>query len=210
MPDAMIWGASGGMGRALTTTLLQNGWRVFAAARDLAKIPTGTHRQYEFEAADRAGIQAIAVDLSYETDGFDFWAYTAGGLRSNLLQKMAGADWDLVLDSNLNGARTAIGETAHLINEGGQVAFIGAYIDHLILPKMGAYAAAKAGLETLVAVLQKEHRKLNFTLVKPGAVDTPFWENAPFKLPAGAKEPQAVVDALLDWQRENKKGVLAL
>ena len=67
--------------------------------------------------------------------------------------------------------------------------FIGAYIDHLILPKMGAYAVAKAAIEPLVAVLRKENPKLRFTIVRPGAVDTDLWNNAPFKKPASAKTP---------------------
>jgi short-subunit dehydrogenase len=103
-----------------------------------------------------------------------------------------------------------INQTIHLINEGGQATFIGAYIDHLILPKMGAYAAAKAGLETLVDILQKEHRKVNFTLVKPGAVDTPFWQNAPFKMPGNAKSPEAVAEAIVAQYRQGARGVLAL
>ncbi len=39
MPDALIWGASGGMGRALTEKLISRSWRVFAAARDTSGLP---------------------------------------------------------------------------------------------------------------------------------------------------------------------------
>jgi NAD(P)-dependent dehydrogenase (short-subunit alcohol dehydrogenase family) len=210
MADAMIWGASGGMGRALVQTLVKGGWRVFAAARDESKIPDGAYRTYPFAAGDARSIQNIAVDLAQETDGFDFWGYIAGELQADLLRKMSPDSWHDVLNSNLTGAFTSFSQTNHFINDNGQVAFIGAYVDHLILPKMGAYAVAKAGLETLAQVLQKEHRKLNFTVVKPGAVDTPFWENAPFKMPASAKSPQVVVDALLAWTKASKKGTLEL
>lgn len=210
MSDAMIWGASGGMGRALVEVLLQDGWRVFAAARDVTRIPNGVYRRYTFAAHDQDVIKDIAIDLAHETTGFDFWAYMAGELRADLLRKMEPAGWDDVLHSNLSGAFSTASHSIHLVNQGGQVAFVGAYIDHLILPKMGAYAAAKAGLETLVSVLQKEQRKLNITLVKPGAVATPFWENAPFKMPADAKSPQVVAQALLDQHRAGGRGILAL
>ncbi len=210
MPDALIWGASGGMGRALVETMMSDGWRVFAAARDLARIPDGVYRRYPFDAADQAAIRDVAVDLAHETRGLDFWAYTAGELRADFVRKMSPGAWDEVLYSNLNGAFLAAGQTIHLVNEGGQVCFIGAYVDHLILPKMGAYAAAKAGLEAVVSVMQKEHRKLNFTLVKPGAVATPFWENAPFKMPGDAKSPEVVARAILDRTRSGERGTLAL
>ncbi len=210
MPDALIWGASGGMGRAMTTLLVEAGWRVFAVARNEDNIPPGTHQQYSFEAKDPFSIQEIAVDIGYESDGIDLWINMVGDLTSSLLQKMPLDDWDAVIDSNLKGAYLTFSQSVHLINQGGYAAFIGAYVDHLILPKMGAYAVAKAGLETLVSVLQKEHRKLNLTLVKPGAVDTLFWENAPFKLPKNAKTPETVAQAIYDHYQSQGRGVLAL
>jgi short-subunit dehydrogenase len=75
--------------------------------------------------------------------------------------------------------------------------FMGAYVDHVTLPKMAAYAVAKAGLETMVTVLRKENRKHKFSVIRPGAVDTPFWENAPFKKPVDAKSPETVARAIL-------------
>ena len=210
MPDALIWGASAAMGRPLIEMLNEDGWRVFAAARDQSKIPGSAYRRYRFEAADQQSIRDIAIDLAYDSQGIDFWVYLAGELRADLLQKMSPAAWEEVLDSNLNGAFRTASQTLHLINEGGQVAFIGAYIDHLILPKMGAYAAAKAGLELMVSVLQKENRKLNFTLVKPGAVATPFWENAPFKLPADATPPEEVARALIRRYKTGESGTLEM
>lgn len=210
MPDALVWGASGGMGRALVEALQQDGWRVFAAARDTSRIPDGVYRRYRFDATDHGTIKTIAIDLAHETEGIAFWAYTAGELRADLLHKMSPPSWHHVLQSNLNGAFLTATQTIHLVSAGGQVAFIGAYIDHVLLPKMGAYAAAKAGLEAFVSVLQKENRKLNVTLVKPGAVATPFWENAPFKMPADAKSPAVIAQALLAQYEQGKRGVLAL
>jgi NAD(P)-dependent dehydrogenase (short-subunit alcohol dehydrogenase family) len=118
--------------------------------------------------------------------------------------------WSAVLNSNLNGAFLTISQTVHLLREGGQAAFIGAYVDHLILPKMGAYAVAKAGLEPLINVEQEENRKINFTLVKPGAVATDFWENAPFKMPADAKSPVVVAQAIVTQFENEQRGILAL
>jgi NAD(P)-dependent dehydrogenase (short-subunit alcohol dehydrogenase family) len=172
MPNALIWGASGGVGRALINQLNGSGWRVFAAARDTDAIPDGAHDRYPFDAANLDSIKDIAIDLAHQTDGLDLSVYAAGGLQADLIRKMNPSDWTAVLNSNLNGAFLTSAHTVHLLKDGAQAAFIGAYIDHLILPKMGAYAVAKAGMEQLVNVLQKEHRKVNFTLVKPGAVAT--------------------------------------
>jgi 3-oxoacyl-[acyl-carrier protein] reductase len=210
MPEALIWGAAGGMGQALVNQLISAGWRVFAASRNTEAIPDGVQERYNFDAANPDDIKEIAINLAYETNGLDLWVYAAGELQADLLGKMTPQAWSTVLDSNLNGAFLAISHTVHLLNEGAQAAFIGAYVDHLILPKMGAYAVAKAGLEPLISVLQKENRKLNFTLVKPGAVDTAFWQNAPFKMPADAKSPDIVAQAIIDQYQQGARGVLAL
>ena len=210
MPNALIWGASGGMGQALIKQLSSAGWRVFAASRNNEAVPKGVHERYYFDAIDYKAISDIAIDIAHQTDGLDLWVYSAGELRADLLRKMSPDAWSAVLNSNLNGAFLTISQTVHLLKEGGQAAFIGAYVDHLILPKMGAYAVAKAGLEPLIDVLQKESRKINFTLVKPGAVATGFWENAPFRMPADAKSPDVVAQAIVTQFENGQRGILAL
>jgi NAD(P)-dependent dehydrogenase (short-subunit alcohol dehydrogenase family) len=210
MPDALVWGASGGMGQALVNELSSSGWRVFGASRDEEAIPNGVFERYQFDATDYNAISDIAVDLAHQTSGLDLWVYAAGGLQADLLRKMSPNAWSAVIDSNLNGAFLAISQTIQLIKDGGQATFIGAYIDHLILPKMGAYVVAKAGLELMVNVLQKENRKLNFTLVKPGAVATDFWKSVPFRMPADAKSPDIVAQAIVSQYETGQRGILAL
>ena len=210
MPDALVWGASGGMGQALVNELSSSGWRVFAASRDKEAIPNGVFERYRFDATDHSAIREIAVDLAHQTSGLDLWVYAAGGLQADLLSKMSPNAWSAVIDSNLNGAFLAISQTIHLIKDGGQATFIGAYIEHLILPKMGAYAVAKAGLEPMINVLQKENRKINFTLVKPGAVATDFWKSVPFRMPADAKSPDLVAQAIITQFKNGQRGILSL
>jgi 3-oxoacyl-[acyl-carrier protein] reductase len=197
MPEALIWGASGGIGKALVDTLTDNQWRVFAAARNVAYVVADTDGVYRFEAADPNSFRDISSDLAFETRGLDLVVYAAGGLQADLIRKMDVNGWADVLDSNLNSAFLAATHSIPLLRDGGHMMFMGAYVDHLLLPKMGAYAAAKAALEPLVKILRKEQRKLRFSIVRPGAVDTPFWDNAPFKLPADAKPPQQVAEAIL-------------
>jgi NAD(P)-dependent dehydrogenase (short-subunit alcohol dehydrogenase family) len=193
----VIWGASGGIGAALVTALHQAGWRVLAVARDTGRVPAQASFVCSFDAANPASYKEASTLLAHETQGAELVVYAAGDLRAELLKKMSAADWDAVLASNLTGAFLAASHSLYLLNEGGLMAFIGAYVDHVMLPKMGAYAAAKAGLETLVAVLRKENRRQRFAMVRPGAVNTALWQNAPFKLPADAKSPEAVAQAIL-------------
>jgi len=210
MPEALIWGASGGIGRALVSLLKDNDWRVFAVARDTSRIPAEADFDADFDAADSNRIDQVAMQVAQETEGLDLVVYAAGGLEADRLKDMSAQAWSEVMSSNLTGAFEAAGPSLNLLNEGGHMMFIGAYIDHLILPKMGAYAAAKAGLETFVDVLAKENRRYKFTLVRPGAVDTPFWKNAPFKLPSDAKPPSEVANAMFARFQDGESGDLNL
>ncbi|MGQ9850581.1 MAG: SDR family NAD(P)-dependent oxidoreductase [Aggregatilineaceae bacterium] len=197
MTDALIWGASGGIGQALVRILKQQGWRVFAAARNTSRIPSEADFTYRFDVALPNTINETQLLVAQDSAGLDLVVYAVGDLRPDLLKSTSFDDWMAVMHANLSGAFLVASRSLYLLKDAGHMMFMGAYVDHVVLPKMGAYAVAKAGLETMVAVLRKENRKHKFTVVRPGAVDTPFWEKAPFKKPADTKSPEVVARAIL-------------
>jgi NAD(P)-dependent dehydrogenase (short-subunit alcohol dehydrogenase family) len=208
--DALVWGASGGIGSALVRTLKQENWRVFAAARNMDRIPSEADYSLRFDARDPGTVADVHYTVAYESDGIDLMIYAAGSLRSGAIREFTPEDWAEVVAGNLTGAYLAAGNGLSVMKSEAHAVFIGAYVDHLILPKMGAYAAAKAGLEPLVAVLRKENRKMRFTIVRPGAVDTPLWENAPFRKPGNTKDPHMVARAILQHHQSGAAGDLDL
>lgn len=210
MPEALIWGASGGMGQALTRLLKEQGWKVYAAARTTSNVPDVADTTFEFDAATPYDYKEIAMLIAQESDGLDLVAYMAGNLAYDKLVKMGYEGWMATLDSNLNGAYLAANHSLNLMNKGAHLFFIGAYVDHIELPKMGAYAAAKAGLEELALLLAKENRRKNITLVRPGAVNTPFWKQVSFSMPDDAKDPSVVAQAIWDKYKSGEGGDLDL
>jgi 3-oxoacyl-[acyl-carrier protein] reductase len=208
MADALIWGASGGIGRALTTQLASAGWRVFGAARDESRVPDSAFWRGAFDANDDHSFDAATYAIGLEAEDLRLVVYAAGVMLATSLESVSSADWQRMHDVNLRGALRAVQASLPLLADGGQIVVIGAKVDKLALPKFGAYAAAKAGLEPLLAVLAKEHRRLKFTLVRPGAVDTPFWDNVPFKLPAGAESADTVATAILAHVEAGQGGIL--
>lgn len=209
MPDAVIWGASGGIGRALVTLLKDEGWRVLAAARREDAIPPADLHCY-FDAEKPDSVRDATMFMAQNTNGVALMVYAAGGMVAAPLDTLSPQDWGRIVAANLTGPYLVAHHALGLMNEGGHVAFIGAYVDRVTLPKFGAYASAKAGLETLVGVLQKEHRRLKFSLIRPPAVATPFWGNVPFNLPQGALSPEVVAQAVLRRYEAGDKGPLDL
>lgn len=213
MVQALIWGASGGIGQALVTQLKNlpgTSCTVFGAARQTEAIPPVADAAFEFDAGDEHHYQHVAMAIAQEGVQLDLMVYAAGDIQHAKLDEMGLAGWRATLDSNLNGAYLAALHTLPLMQKGGAMIFIGAYLDHIRLPKMGAYAVAKAGLQEFVTVLRKENRKMNFTLVRPGAVHTNFWNNVSFKIPDDAKSPDVVAEAIIAHWRSGAGGDLDL
>lgn len=210
MANALIWGASGSIGRALVRVLKENDWQVFAAARDAARIPDEADFTYHFDAALPATISETQLLVAQDSQGLDLFVYAAGDLRPDLLKNTGLDDWAAVIDANLTGAFLAASSSLYLLHDAGHMMFMGAYVDHVTLPKMASYAVAKAGLETMVDVLRKENRKHRFSVIRPGAVDTAFWDNVPFKKPADAKSPETIAQASLEHYNKGENSDLNL
>lgn len=210
MPTAVIWGASGGIGSALARGLAAQGWTVIGAARDAGRIPADAAGRFEFDAGDDYSIRQAAYGIAQMADAVDLVVYAAGAMRAATVETFSPADWTAILDANLNGAARAAAASIPLLREGGALVLIGAYVEKITLPRFAAYAAAKAGVAVLAEVLAKENRKLKVTLVRPGAVDTPFWANVPFKLPAGALSADAVAAAISEHCAAGRAGTLDL
>ena len=183
---------------------------MFGAARDFTQIPPEVDGEALFQTGDPSSIERVVLLVAQASEGSDLVAHAAGGLEAGALRTLPGHAWSQVLESNLSGAQRAAAASLNLLRDGGHMMFFGAYGDHLILPKMGAYASAKAGLEPMVRILAKENRGHKFTLIRPGAVDTPFWKQAPFSLPKNAKSPDEVVSALLAHYHAGSRGELNL
>jgi NAD(P)-dependent dehydrogenase (short-subunit alcohol dehydrogenase family) len=197
MPEALIWGASGGIGSATVRLLKAKGWTVYAAARDESRIPLEADWAGPFDAAQPYTFDAVAYAVGQAGGALDLVLYAAGVMAAEPLDRTQSDAWMRVLDANLNGAQRAAAASLPLLNEGGHYMVTGAYVEKITLPRFGAYAAAKAALEPLIAILAKENRRHQFTLLRLGAVDTPFWQQVPFPLPKGAAQPQAVAERIL-------------
>lgn len=208
--SAMAWGASGGIGRALVSRLRQEGWRVLAMGRHTTDLSGLTPHLFEADVADPKDVERAIEMASQEVEQVDLWIYTVGDIVASKVADAEYESWQRILDANLVGAYLAAHYSLPLLARDAHLLFLGAVSERMRLPRLSAYAAAKAGLEAFVEVLGKEERKRRVTLVRPAAVDTPLWDKVPFKLPAGAMSPDETADRILDAYRDGHRGVLDL
>ena len=123
---------------------------------------------------------------------------------------MTPATWRRILDANLSGAFLAVHDSLPLLTADAPLVFLGAVSERLRLPGLSAYVAAKAGLEAFAEVLRKEERKRRVILVRPGAVNTAFWQKVPFRMPANALSPEEVAERVVAAVESGREGTLDL
>lgn len=208
MKTAMVWGAGGGIGKALVERLMENDWEVVGVARhegastDLASIRVAA------DVAHPEDVQQAVEQAQAEVGEVNLWIYAVGDIMSTRVSEMSADDWRRILDANLSGAFTAVQTSLPLLSEDAHIVFLGGVSERLRLPGLSAYAAAKAGLEALGDVLRKEQRGRRVTVVRPKAVDTTLWDKVPFSLPRGAVQPHELAERILAAHEEGHDGVL--
>jgi NADP-dependent 3-hydroxy acid dehydrogenase YdfG len=210
MKTAMIWGASGGMGRALVSTLVERGWQVVAVARHTGVLATMIPLVFEADVSKPHDVERAVLAAGQEVEQVDLWVYAAGDILAAKVEEMGPAEWQRIMDANLTGAFTTVHASFPLLAPDAHLFFLGAVSERMQMPGLAAYAAAKAGLEAFAEALRKEARRRKVTVVRPGAVATAFWNKVPFRMPANAMAPEAVAAAILSAYETQHSGKLDL
>jgi 3-oxoacyl-[acyl-carrier protein] reductase len=182
---AIVTGASGGIGRAITLALAGAGAAVvinWARNQEAAEALV--------EAVAAAGGKALAVQADVGTaegaeglvqsamDAFgrvDILVNNAGITRDNLLMRMKEADWDAVLQTNLKGVFLCTKAVTRPMLKAryGRIVNIGSVSGLLGTPGQANYAAAKAGMIGFTRSIARElgSRGITANCVVPGAID---------------------------------------
>jgi NAD(P)-dependent dehydrogenase (short-subunit alcohol dehydrogenase family) len=194
---AMVWGAAGGIGGGLVRTLASEGWRVIAITRS-AENTQDAAACFEANVAEPFSAQRAVMAAGQEAGEVDLFVYSAGDITVQPVAEMTPDAWKRIIDANLNGAFYATHYSLPLLAPAAPLVYIGAVSERMRLPGLSAYAAAKAGLEAFAEVVRKEERKRKVIVLRPGAVDTDFWQKVPFKMPAGALSAEQVAKKALE------------
>ena len=181
---AIVTGSSRGIGAAIATRLAHDGLAIIinyagnAAAADalVTKI-----RQAGGEAiAVKADVSAAAdvVSLFDETEkafgGVDVLVNNAGVMALGRVADVDDAAFTRQVDINFRGAFNTLREAAKRLRDGGRIVNLSTSVVGLKFETYGVYAATKAAVETLTAILAKELRGRNTTVnaVAPGPTGT--------------------------------------
>jgi NAD(P)-dependent dehydrogenase (short-subunit alcohol dehydrogenase family) len=206
----MIWGATGGIGRALVDVLIEKEWSVVAVSRDEEALAERVACSLRADVADAFSVQRAVQAAAHEVDEVALWVYAAGDIAAAPVEEMTPAVWGRILAANLTGAYHTAHYSLPLLAADAHLVFVGAVSERLRLPGLSAYAAAKAGLEAFAEALRKEQRRRRVTVVRPSAVATPLWDKVPLRMPKDAPPPSKVAGRILAAYEEGHSGLLDL
>jgi NAD(P)-dependent dehydrogenase (short-subunit alcohol dehydrogenase family) len=211
MKEALIWGASGGMGSAIARKLESSGWKVAAVTRSGMVKGFDSNHIFRADVGDPASVASVIESLREVSEEFDLFVYAIGDISAERVREQTPDTWNRIVNANLTGAYLTTHYSLPLLSKEAHMVFIGAVTEKLNrVPKFAAYAASKGGLESFITVLTREERKRRITLLRPGAVKTSFWDKMPLSLPEAALQPENVAEEVLNAYDSGHKGVLDL
>ena len=212
--NALVTGASGGIGGAIARALHAAGARV-----GLSGTRAGALDALAGELGDGAfavpanlssanGAKTLVKDAEAALGGIDILVNNAGLTRDQLAIRMSDEDWQMVLDVNLTAAfRLSRGCLRGMMKKRwGRIVSVTSIVGVTGNPGQVNYAASKAALIGMSKSLAQEVASRNITVncVAPGFIDTPMTEglsdeqkhNLTARIPAGRLgEPADVAGA---------------
>ena len=175
---ALITGGNRGIGLAIAEKFKKDGFQVVVTHRS-GSAPAGIEG-VTMDVTDTESVNAAVASVEAKYGKIDVLVANAGITKDGLVMRMSDADFDSVIDTNLNGAfRVARACTRGMMKQkSGRIIFIGSVVGMLGSAGQVNYAATKSGLIGMARSFARElgSRGITANVVAPGFVETDMTE----------------------------------
>lgn len=186
---AIVTGASRGIGAAIAERLAQDGYTVlinYSRADEEAEALVrkiqqagGNALSAQGDISDPAAVAQLFAKAETAFGGVDVLVNNAGIMSLSAIADSDDEHFDRQIAINLKGSFNGMREAAKRLRKGGRIVNFSTSVVGLKLEKYAVYAATKAAVETMTAILAKELRGRNITVnaVAPGPTATDLFLN---------------------------------
>lgn len=212
MKTALVTGATGGIGRALSERFVEQGYHVIGVARreDKLRELSRALKSFDYIAADLsdsgapakiretlAGMGITKLDLLINNAGY--------AIRKPLLEHSS-EELENIFRVNVFAPIWLTKELLPFLRKGSKVVFVISGVAFVNVPEIPSYCATKGALHYLTVNLERELAELGIVTIRvyPKQVKSEFWKG---KIPKGSIEPERVADAVLNSIKKNKREV---
>jgi 3-oxoacyl-[acyl-carrier protein] reductase len=186
---AIVTGASRGIGAAVAERLAGDGFTVVINySNDVKSAETlvreiegkgGRALAFKAEVSDPDAVRGMFDAAEAAFGGIDVLVNNAGIMQLAKVADSGDAMFDRQIAVNLKGSFNAMREAARRLRDGGRIVNLSTSVVGTRLETYSIYAATKAAVETMTAILSKELRGRNITVnaVAPGPTSTELFLN---------------------------------
>jgi 3-oxoacyl-[acyl-carrier protein] reductase len=192
--SVLVTGSSRGIGKAIALRLARDGYDVVlhcrsqraeadAVAGEIAAMGRAV-RVLQFDIGDRAAT-AAALEADIAEHGCYYGVVcNAGVARDNAFPAMSGEDWDIVLQTNLDGFYNVLNPLVMPLvqrRKPGRIVTLASVSGLIGNRGQVNYSAAKAGIigATKALALELAKRAITVNCVAPGLIETDMIEDVP-------------------------------
>lgn len=189
MEAVLVTGVSTGIGRAVAQVLAKAGYRIYGsvrrdedARRFEAELGPGA-RALRFDVRDDGAVAEAAALVAAEEDSLAGLVNNAGVAVASALELVPLDEFRDQIAVNLTGVLAVTRSFLPLLRAGprpGRIINISSVAGRTAMPFLGAYSAAKFGLEALSDSLRRELivHGIDVVVIQPGGIATPIWTKA--------------------------------
>ncbi|MSR52253.1 MAG: 3-oxoacyl-ACP reductase FabG [Gemmataceae bacterium] len=189
---ALVTGGSRGIGRGIVLALAREGAKVAfvfrgnQAAADalVAEVAAtgGEAKAFQADVAELGAAQRVVDQLLSEWSRVDILVNNAGVIKDGLFIRMEQADWDTVINTNLNGTFAfcrAVAAQMALKQRAGRIINISSVAAEHVNVGQCNYAASKGAVNSFTRALAVElgSRSVTVNAIAPGFIETDMTEN---------------------------------